>query len=258
MPATIDGDPIEAVTIDGDPVSQITADGDVVWSASPGTLIASFEGAEFDDAWGGRKDTVDGDLTTSSARAVDGDRSLYHDGADGYDSTISAPGDGLPHYVGVPSKQRFYLWASDWANTSAYWFFCRRNSGNDALYLRFWGSQDAFFFGETVDGVTSTIARDDTAGMPPGEWLEITITVNGEAGTTYAGLQALEPMVEVYTVDNSFNRQTEVSTFQGDEGAGDQIAISQSNALAPGEGGYEWAFQDTSDVYVDHHHLVEN
>lgn len=219
-------------------------------------LIASFEDGEFDDNWGGRKDTVDGDLVTTTARAVDGAASLRHPADGSYDATRSVPGDGLPIYLGVPSRQRFYIWFDDWTVANAYWSFCWRNSGNDRLYLRFWGTDDALFFNETVGGSTNTIARDNAPSPPSGEWLEVTITVNDDTGT-YSGLQDFEPRVEVYTVDASFNRATLVSDFQGDDAAGDAISISSSNALGYGEGGYRWEFQGNAIVDVDYHHEVD-
>ncbi|MFD1515671.1 hypothetical protein [Halomarina rubra] len=229
----------------------------LVWTASDGALIASFENAEFDDAWHGRKDTVDGDLVTTTARAVDGTTSLRHPADGSYDATQSSPGDGLAQYIGVPSKQRFYVYFDDWSAVDCYWFFCRRNSGNDALSLRFWGTNNSMFFNEYVDGDLQTIARSNSPSPPDDQWLEITITVNDDTGT-YAGLQDFEPMIEVYQVDSSFNRTTEVTTFYGDDGAGDPIAISQSNALNPGEGGYRWSFQGNAIVDVDYHHTVDN
>ena len=222
-----------------------------------GRRIASFEGSEFDDCWHGRKDTINGDLSTSSVQAVDGEQSLFHAAGDGYDATLSNPGDGLPLYIGVPSTQRFYVWCSDWSDMSASWRFCRRNSGNDGLRLRLWGSVGSAYFYEYVGGSEQSIARDDTITFPTSQWLEVTITVNGPDGTPYAGLSALEPQIEIYTVNSDFSRNTEVTTFTGNDGQGDPTAISSSNALAEGEGGYRWTFNaDAGDMFADYHHEV--
>lgn len=260
-PITIDGTTVTDITVDGDPIGRVTVDGDVVWSADQSRLIASFEPPEFDDAWGGRKDTINGDLETAGDHSIDGQYSLFHATGDGYDATTSYPGEedaDLPLYPGVPSKQRYYVRASDFSGMDATWYFCQRNSGNDGLSVRLWGSNNRVFFYEIVDGNLQSIARDNSPSYPTGgEWLEITITVNGPDGTTFSGLQALEPQVEVYTINSDLSRNTEVSTCRGDDGQGDPIAISSSNALAEDQGGVKWTFNDKgSDVWADYHHDI--
>ena len=228
----------------------------LVWAATTGQMIASFEGAEFDDNWGGRKDTVDGDLQTSSVRSVDGDNSLRHKAGDGYDATRSLPGDGLPHYVGIPSKQRHYVYFENWPDMNCYWQFCWRNNGNDWLGLRYWGQNDALYFNENVGGSVQTIGRKVPAGVPSDGWLETTITVNDDTGTYDAeGLLAWEPRVEIYNVDSTFTRTTLVADFKGSDSTSDPDTISTSNRLAPGEGGYRWTFQGAATMDVDYHHL---
>lgn len=230
----------------------------LVFAAAAGQMIASFEGSEFDDAWGGRKDTVDGDLVTTSARAVDGDNSLRHPADGGYDATRSLPGDGLPVYVGIPSKQRHYVYFDDWTQMNCYWQFCWRNSGNDWVGLRYWGSNDALYFNESVSGSLTTIGRSVPAGVPSDAWLEVTITVNDDTGTYDAeGLLAWEPRVEVYNVDASFARTTLVADFKGSDSTSDPDTISASNRLSQGQGGYRWTFQGSAVMDADYHHVVE-
>lgn len=239
---------------DSDAGAYLSASG--AYSLELASLIASFEDGEFNDAWHGRKDTVNGNLIASTERAVDGDTAIRHPAGASYDATRSVPGDGLPIYIGVPSIQRFYIWFDDWATANAYWSFCWRNNGNDRLYLRFWGTDDSLYFNETVGGTTDNLAWDTSAGVPSGEWLEVTIRVNDDQGH-FSDLNAHQPHVEVWTVDASFNRNTQVSGFKSDTSLGGS-PISASNALDAGVGGYRWEFQGSAIIDADYHHVPDS